>query len=72
MSAALTVDRATAARINPLISEVSAKDTLASCAEIIRALGYATSTADVTVCTQMFRLANAVAAAVEYEVGVVS
>lgn len=65
-----TVDRATAARINPLISDISSKDTLATCAELVRAIGYATSTADESVCSQMFRLANAVAAAVEFEVGV--
>lgn len=62
------IDRATAARINPLISVISAKDTLATCAELIRAIGYATSTADEAVCTQMFRLSDAVAAAVEFEV----
>lgn len=64
----LAIDRATAARINPLISDISAKDTLANCAELIRAIGYATSLGDDSVCTHMFRLANAVAAAVEFEV----
>lgn len=40
------LDRATAARINPLISDISQKDTLANCAELFRALGAAASTAD--------------------------
>lgn len=62
-----TLDRATAARINPIISDISSKDTLANCAELVRALGAAASTADEAVCAQMFRLANAVAAAVEFE-----
>lgn len=65
------IDRATAARINPLISGISQKDTLANCAEIVRALGTVASTADEAACSQMFRLANAVvaaaAAAVEFE-----
>jgi 2C-methyl-D-erythritol 2,4-cyclodiphosphate synthase len=62
-----TIDRATAARINPLISDISSKDTLASCAELVRAMGYAVASADQSVCSQMFRMANAVAAAVEFE-----
>lgn len=54
------IDRATAARINPLISDISQKDTLSNCAELVRALGAAASTADEAACSQMFRLANAV------------
>jgi hypothetical protein len=63
-----TVDRATAARINPLISDISGKDTLANCADLVRAIGCAVQSADQSVCSQMFRLADAVAAAVEFEV----
>lgn len=62
-----SIDRATAARINPFISDISSKDTLANCAELIRALGCAVEGADQQVCAQAFRLAGAVAAAVEFE-----
>ena len=62
-----SIDRATAARINPLISDISGKDTLANCAELVRAIGCAVQSADQSVCSQMFRLADAVAAAVEFE-----
>jgi hypothetical protein len=61
------VDRATAARINPIISDVSQKDTLSACAELMRAIGCAAAAGDQSVCAQIFRLADAVAAAVDFE-----
>ena len=62
-----SIDRATAARINPLISDISGKDPLANCAELVRAIDCAAQSADQSVCSQTFRLADAVAAAVEFE-----
>lgn len=63
----IAIDRVVAARINPLISDISQNDTLATCAELIRAIGIAVESADESVCSQMFRLTNAVAAAMEFE-----
>lgn len=61
------IDRAIAARINPLISPVGQADTLANCAQLIRAIGYAVESAEEAVCSQAFRLTDAVAAAMAFE-----
>lgn len=61
------IDRATAARINPIISPVGSKDTLVGCADLVRTLGYVASETDPAITAHVFRLAQAVAAAVEFE-----
>lgn len=67
MTMQATLDRATAARINPIISPVGQADTLANCVHLIRAIGYAVEGHDEAFCAQAFRLTDAVAAAMTFE-----
>jgi hypothetical protein len=62
-------DREIAARINPLISVVGTNDTISTCAQLVRALGVAVEGGDPEVAQSIFRIAGAVAAAMEFEIG---
>lgn len=63
------ISRATASRINPLISVIGTTDTISTCAQLVRAIGFAMEGCDPDVALSMHRITGAVAAAMEFEIG---
>ena len=61
------ISRATAASINPIISLSSKADTLSNCAQLIEAIGYAVEGGDAAICSQVYKITDAVVAAMTYE-----
>lgn len=60
------IDRATAAKINPLISSLWTEDTLDSAASVVYGLGYIVTTTELAI-ENLFHVFGAVAAALEWE-----
>lgn len=67
MTNEVAVDRATAARINPLISNLWTEDTLDSLSSVVYELGYLVISENDLATDNLFHLFGAIAAALEWE-----